>query len=117
MSKSKVDAWFGKYENPLKDEVQRVREILMAADDRMDETIKWQAPTFMYKGNLASFNPRAKQHVSLMFHTGAQIPGDFPNLEGEGDSARYMKFADMEEVEARADELTAIAKAWMQLKD
>ena len=116
MTKSEFDAWFSQYENPLKAEVQRVREILLAADERIEETVKWQAPTFVYKGNLASFNPRSKKHVSLMFHTGASIPGDFPSLSGSGDTARYMTFADMEEVEVRADELTAIVKAWIQFK-
>ena len=74
-----VDAWMAKYENPMKPVVQAVREAILKADARMSETIKWQAPTFMYKGNLASFFPKAKQHASLMFHTGASIPGDFPS--------------------------------------
>ena len=116
MSTEEVNDWFANYDNPLKAEVQRVRELLMAADDRMEETIKWKAPTFTYKGNLASFNPRSKKHVSLMFHSGALIPGDFPHLEGEGEQARTMKFADMQEVDARAEELSAIVKAWIQDK-
>lgn len=117
MTKQEVDAWFKDYDNPLKAEVQRVREILLAADERIEETIKWQAPTFMYKGNLASFFPRSKNHVSLMFHTGAQIPGDFPHLEGSGETARNMKFADMEEIDARKGELESIVKAWIASKD
>jgi hypothetical protein len=116
MTKSEVDAWFAAYDNPMKAVVQRVREIIMAADERMEETIKWQAPTFMYKGNLASFFPKAKQHASLMFHTGASIPGDFPHLEGEGETARTMKFADLAETEARKEELESIVQAWIELK-
>ena len=116
MSSTEVNAWFKKYDNPMKAVVQRVREIIMAADDRIGETIKWQAPTFIYKGNLASFFPRSKKHASLMFHTGAEISGDFPNLEGEGEKARTMKFLDLEEVEARKDELEAIVKAWIEFK-
>jgi len=117
MSTQKVNDWFSNYDNPLKAEVQRVREIIMAADERMEEKIKWQAPTFMYKGNLASFFPRSKKHVSLMFHTGAQIPGDHPHLEGEGETARNMKFADMAEIEARKDELESIVEAWINSKN
>ena len=66
-----VDAWLTKYDNPMKPLVKRLREIILAADDRIDETIKWQTPTFAYKGNLASFQPRAKKFASLLFHTGA----------------------------------------------
>lgn len=110
---SDVDAWFADYEHPAKDAMLRVRAIVLE-DDRMTETIKWQSPTFTYEGNMASFNPRTKAHVSLMFHTGASIPGDHPRLEGGGDTARYMRFADLAEVEAAADELCAITAAWCE---
>ena len=106
-----VDAWFADYEHPAKDAMERVREIVLS-DDRMTETIKWKSPTFMYEGNMASFNPRTKAHVSLMFHTGASIPGDHPRLQGGGDTARYMTFADLAEVEAAVDELRAVVDAW-----
>jgi hypothetical protein len=115
MASKEVDQWFAKYDNPMKDVVQRVRQILLAADERLEGTIKWQAPTFMYKGNLASFN--SKQHASLLFHSGASIPGKFPHLEGGGDTARYMSFTSIEDAEARKGELTAIVKAWIKLKD
>jgi uncharacterized protein YdhG (YjbR/CyaY superfamily) len=57
------------------DVVMRIRDIVLGADPRIEETIKWQAPTFTYKGNLASFYPKSKEHASLMFHVGAKIPG------------------------------------------
>ena len=85
-----VDAWFDGYEHLAKDAMLLVRVIILD-DDRMTETIKWKSPTFMYEGNMASFNPRTKSHVSLMFHTGASIPVDLPRLEGGGETARYMK--------------------------
>ena len=112
-----VDAWMAKYENPMKPVVQAVREAILKADKRMTETIKWQAPTFMYKGNLASFFPKAKQHASLMFHTGASIPGDFPSFEGGKETGRMMKFADLADVKRKTPELKRIVKAWCDLKD
>ena len=32
-----VDAWFERYDNPMKAVVQRVREIVLDADPRVDE--------------------------------------------------------------------------------
>ena len=106
-----VDAWFATYEHPAKDAMLRVREIILA-DDRMTETIKWKSPTFMYEGNMASFNPRTKAHVSLMFHTGASIPGDHALLQGGGETARYMTFADLAEVQAAESAIRAVVAAW-----
>ncbi|HXV70526.1 MAG TPA: DUF1801 domain-containing protein [Acidimicrobiia bacterium] len=108
-----VDAWFEEYDHPAKDAMLRVREIILA-DDRMTETIKWKSPTFMYEGNMASFNPRTKAHVSLMFHTGASIPGSHPRLEGGGETARYMKFTDLDDVEDAREEIEAVVRAWCE---
>jgi uncharacterized protein YdhG (YjbR/CyaY superfamily) len=49
----------------MKAVVERIRAIVLAADPRIDECITWQAPTFMYRGNLARFFPKSKQHASL----------------------------------------------------
>ncbi len=106
-----VEAWFDAYEHPAKDAMLRVRELILS-DKRITETIKWKSPTFMYEGNMASFNPRTKAHVSLMFHTGASIPGKHPRLEGGGETARYMKFTDLADVEESAQEIQAVTAAW-----
>jgi uncharacterized protein YdhG (YjbR/CyaY superfamily) len=112
-----VDAWIAKYDNPQKAVVEAVRRAILAADPRIGETIKWQAPTFVYKGNLASFFPKAKKHATLMFHTGASIAGDFTSLEGDGETARSMKFTDLDDVNAKTGELRAIVKAWCDGRD
>ncbi len=111
-----VDSYLEELDHPLKDVIQAVRTTILEADDRMSETIKWKSPTFMYEGNLASINPRAKAHVSLMFHTGADVPGDFPHLEGGEKVARYMRFPDLETVESLREELESVVAAWCVLK-
>jgi hypothetical protein len=112
-----VDAWLERYDNPLKPLVLRVREIMLAADPRIGEVIKWSTPTFTYRGNLASFQPRSKQHVSLLVHTGASIPGDHPILEGGGDVARYVRLTDAASVEAARPALEAVVRAWCDARD
>ncbi|SEJ25048.1 DUF1801 domain-containing protein [Demequina mangrovi] len=117
MADNDVDAWMAAYDNPMKDVVAHVREILLAADPRLEECVKWQAPTFTYRGNLASFFPRSKQHATLMFHQGALIPGDHPHLLGEGKEGRTMTFASVAEADERRTELEAIVAAWIAMRD
>ena len=112
-----VDAWLDAYENPMKVVVAAMRDIILRADDRVGECIKWQAPTFTYKGNIASFFPRSKKHASLMFHTGALIPGIWAFLEGDAKEGRSMKVADLDDLAAKQDELAAIVRAWCDWKD
>jgi hypothetical protein len=113
---TEVDAWFEKFNHPLKDAMLRVREIILSADSRMGECIKWSTPTFTYKGNLASFNPRSRKHVSLLFHTGASIPGNHPRLEGGGGTARYMSIVDLDDAKAARPDLEAVVQAWCEQK-
>ena len=112
-----VDAWLERYDNPLKPVVERTRDIILGADDRIGEVIKWSTPTFVYRGNLASFQPRAKQFASLLFHTGASIPGEHPILEGGGDTARYVRLEDAAAVERQRGALEAVVRAWCDARD
>src|SRR5215831_10433753 len=94
-----VDDLLRKKKNPMTAEIERVREIILETSDKIEETVKWSAPTFMYKGNIASFYMNTKQHISLMFHTGAAIVDKFDILEGKGNVSRVLKFADMKDIE------------------
>jgi uncharacterized protein YdeI (YjbR/CyaY-like superfamily) len=114
---SKVDEFIKKKKNSLTAEIQRVREIILETSDKIEEDIKWSSPTFMYKGNIASYYMNAKQHVSLMFHTGASIPDKYKLLEGEGNVSRVAKFADMNDIEKKKKALQSVIKEWIKMKD
>src|SRR6516162_9538330 len=113
----KVDALIAKKKNPFSAEIQRVREIIMNTSDKIEEDVKWSAPTFMYKGNIASFYMNSKQHVSLMFHTGASIPDKSGLLEGDGNVSRVAKFVDMKDIEKKKKAIQAIINEWVKMKD
>lgn len=117
VSTDEVDAWMAGYLNPMKDVVQRLREIVLATDDRIEECLKWSYPTFMYRGPLATFFPSSKRHASLMFHRGQSIHGDFPHLTGNARAARTFRVASVEEAEACREELTSIVEACMTINE
>jgi hypothetical protein len=112
-----VDAWLGAYANPQKPVVERVRQVILDADPRITESVKWSTPTFSYRGNLVSFQPRATRFVSLLFHEGASIPGHHPRLEGDGPHVRTMRIAALADAEEGASELQAVVRAWCDARD
>jgi hypothetical protein len=112
-----VDAWFERYDNPLKELVQSVRDVILGTDERVSEVIRWQAPTFVYKGNIASFFPKSKQHVTLMFHQGASIEDPHGLLEGGGATSRSAKFTDAADLASKRTALQAIIAAWIAARD
>jgi hypothetical protein len=110
-----VDAWLDAADHPLGATMRRARDIILGADERVTESVKWKTPTFSYKGNIASFNP-SKKVVSILFHRGAEIPGDHPRLEGDGKLVRTMRFAGADDLEAGRADLEAAIRAWCDWK-
>src|SRR5438477_10540918 len=53
--------------------------------------------------------------VTVMFDRGARSPGSLPHLEGRGPSARFIRLADLTEVEDRTVELNRIVVAWCEM--
>lgn len=112
-----VDRWLAGYDNPNRELVGRIRDFILDVNPGLAEAIKWQAPTFMYKGNIASFFPRSKKNVTLMFHQGASIRDDGRLLEGDGDVSRVARFLDAADFETKKPALAAIIRAWIEDKD
>jgi hypothetical protein len=113
---AEVERWFAERKLPAKATIRRVREIILRADRRMTEFVQYGTLTFGYEGDVATFvQVSNKKQVSLMFNRGARIPGKFAHLEGKGPSARFMRFADPAEAQARSAELSKIVVAWCSL--
>ena len=104
-------------DNPLKDIWEQIRDIVLSVDPRMEEDIKWGAPTFIYEGNMATFNPRAKKFVNLTFHTGALISDPEGVLDGDAKEARVFRATSSEELGRKKAGLEMVVKNWIQLKD
>lgn len=113
----KVDQYMDKLDNPLKAEMQAVREIILNASDKISEDIKWSAPSFAYKDNMATFNPRAKKFVNLTFHKGALINDTTGLLEGDQKEARVARFTNMQEVQSKKADLIAVVLNWIEVMD
>ena len=70
-----------------------------------------------WKDYIASFFPKSKQHASLMFHTGALIPGVHDILEGGGDTSRVMKISSTEDVETKKSKIESVIHSWCDWRD
>lgn len=112
-----VDRWFAEKKPVAAPALQRVRETILGADDRMTERVQYGTVTFVCKDNMASFVQVAKKEVTLMFNRGQLIQdrAKHPHLEGTGPNARFMRFAVESEVKARAAELRDLSRRWCSL--
>jgi hypothetical protein len=113
-----VNAYMAGLEHPLKDEMEAVRAVIMQANPAIGEHVKWNAPSFFVvggldKGGMATFNPRAREYVHLIFHNAAVLSDDSGILEGNYKDRRMVYFRDIAEVAAKQAALERVVNHWV----
>jgi hypothetical protein len=114
-----VDAYMRDLDHPFKAEIEAVRAIILGASPKVSERIKWNAPSFFYKEDLAAFHPRATEfaHLILLFPGGAGVPAKSSLLEGKAKDRREAKFHSLEDIETKKLALEKLVKDWVALRD
>jgi hypothetical protein len=115
-----VAAYFREIDHPFKAEMEAVRALVLSVSDQISERIKWNAPSFHYKGvDLGAFNPRATEyaHLILLFPEGAGMDDDSGLLEGNHKDRREAKFHGLDDVKAKKRALEKLIKNWIALRD
>ena len=98
----KVDEYMAMLQHPLKSVAQAVREIIKGVDQDITEEVKWNAPSFSYKGEyLVTFNLREEERIHLVFHNPMIAKVKSKILEGDYKDRRMVYFADMKDIKAK----------------
>ena len=95
----KVDEFLENLSHPLKAEVEAVRAIIKGVSKDINEEVKWNAPSFNYKGEyLVTFNLRETKRIHLVFHNPqiARVKNDL--LEGDYVDRRMVYFVNMKDI-------------------
>jgi uncharacterized protein YdhG (YjbR/CyaY superfamily) len=112
-----VNEFMEKLDHPFKAEVQMVREIIKNVNPDITEQIKWNAPSFSYKGEaLVTFNLWEKKRIHLVFHNPmiSKVKSKF--LEGDYDHRRMAYFADQSDIQAKKQILEKALKDLIKLQ-
>lgn len=121
-----VTAYIEAIEHPLKNVVKDLRQVILDAHESIGEQIKWNSPAFFYTGemevfnakeykrDLAVFHLRKKDHILIVFPTGALIPDDSGILEGDyTDGRRMVTIKSAEELKEKKDKLQRVIREWI----
>lgn len=110
--------------HPHERAIRTLRAAVLAADARIAEGIKWNAPSYHVDGaHFATFHLRSKVGVQLVLHLGAKARPDatvraaVPDPQGllEWKSADRATFTvrDATDAAAKASALTSLVRAWI----
>ncbi|KRT15535.1 hypothetical protein ASU31_14390 [Pedobacter ginsenosidimutans] len=111
-----VDNYMEKLQHPFKQEVERLRSIILNANPKLQERVKWNSPSFFYIKDLAAFNLRAKGYVQIIFifYDGNMIE-DPSLLQGNWKDRREARFHSMADIEAKQSALEQLVNNWVKL--
>jgi hypothetical protein len=119
-----VPAFLLKLVHARKDDVERVRAIVLGADRNLTERVKWNAPSFCYAGDdRITFRLQPGDRVQLVFHRGAKVRSDADSFVFEDASGLIqwassdrgvVTFESADEVERCAPKLRKLVKAWLK---
>jgi hypothetical protein len=117
-----VECYMRELEHPCKREMQALRKIILGADPRITEEIKWNAPSFALGEHFLTFNGWAKDYVQLIFHHGPKKatskgkPIDDPDglLEWLATDRASIRFDGMKEVNSKKAGFQAIVRQWIK---
>lgn len=100
---------------PCKAEIEAVRAIIMNADAKLAERIKWNAPSFYYLKDMAAFHLRSRSfvHLIFLFPDGMDIDDSIGILEGRHVGRREIKFHGMADIEAKKPVFEKLVKDWV----
>jgi hypothetical protein len=118
-----VDDFMASLEHPLKAEIEAIRKIILDADTRIQESIKWNAPSFFITEHFATLKLWPPETVQIVFHRGAKIKDDGKQVVID-DPSNLLKwvtrdrclatFLDIKDVEAKRTAINAIVKQWIE---
>jgi len=111
-----VDHYMEKLQHPFKQEVERLRSIILNANPKLQERVKWNSPSFFYVKDLAAFNLRASGYVQIIFifYDGNMIE-DSSLLQGNWKDRREARFYSMVDIEAKQPALEQLVNNWVKL--
>lgn len=108
-------------------QIESLRRIILAANSRLVESIKWNAPNYAFAGeDRITFNVANKEGlVKLVFHMGALRKEDKKGapiiedaaqlLEWVSDIRGYATFKSIKDIEERESALKSFIKRWLAI--
>ena len=114
---AQVDEFLDKLDHPFRAEVQMVREIIKKVNKDITEQIKWNAPSFSYRGEtLVTFNLWEKKRIHLVFHNPVISRVKNKLLEGDYEHRRMAYFADLKDIQAKKPALERALRDLIKLQ-
>ncbi|WP_379089035.1 DUF1801 domain-containing protein [Pedobacter sp. UC225_65] len=122
-----VSTYLNQLDDSIRATIAYLRNFILGIDPEIGEQIKWNSPSFYYKGEMAPFDPKEykrdllvcnlhKGRIMLVFPTGAKVEDKSGILEGKyTDGRRMITFKDLADLKAKENDLRSVIEQWLSL--
>jgi uncharacterized protein YdhG (YjbR/CyaY superfamily) len=112
-----VEEYMNKLDPAVREEIDAVREIIKAANAKLNERIKWNAPSYYYQQDVLTFGPYKTHKLLLVFHHPAVVKIKSKLLEGDYKDRRLVHFKSKLDAEVHKEELARIINEIISVVD
>lgn len=111
-----VKVWLENLASEFKPAVESVRSIIKKSEPRLNERIKWNAPSYYYKEDIVTIGPlRSPDKIILVFHHPSIIKIKSDLLQGDYKDRRLVYLNSIKEIKAAKEELERIIRQSVQI--
>ena len=118
-----VDALVASLQHPLSREIEALRAIIRAADPRVVESVKWNAPSFSLADHFATLKLYPPDNIQVVLHTGTKVKREARALrikdpagllEWAAPDRALVTFRNLADVRAKRAAFAAVLKQWIK---
>lgn len=110
-----------------KDQVEELRRLIKGSHPGLEEIIKWNAPSYVFKGeDRITFNINREGLIKLILHMGATrkenkndkpiMSDDAGLIQWNSDIRGMLIFQDLEDIHAKKNAVEGIIKRWLAIE-
>jgi uncharacterized protein YdhG (YjbR/CyaY superfamily) len=103
-----VDDFMLLLKHPLHAEIEMLRKVIKATNKKIVERVKWNAPSYFYKNDLATIHVKETKQVLLIVHEASVVHIQSSLLQGTYSNRRLIYLADAKAIKGNTKEIKRI---------
>ena len=109
---------------PKRSEIDYLRDLILNCEAELEETMKWNAPNYIYRNEDRLTMRLASSKVQLLFHRGAKekdmpaehlIQDEFGLLEWKTNDRALIALSNIEDIKENEIQLAELIKRWLNV--
>lgn len=124
---NEVSKFLDDLNHPFRNEIENLRHIIISANEKLSENIKWNSPNYHYEENdIITMRINPPRQIQVIFHRGAKkkeklkermINDSLSFLDWKENDRAVATFKNLNDIEKSENNLILIIKDWIRVNE